>query len=42
MSEDFKKMQDEFSKAWERLKKVHVNKDGEQYEKETENFITAQ
>ena len=39
-AEDFKKMQDEFSKVWERLKNVHVNKDGEQYEKETEETAT--
>lgn len=34
-TEDFKIMQAEFEKAWERLKNVHVNKDGETYEKET-------
>lgn len=34
-TEDFKAMQAEFEAAFERLKNVHVNKDGERYEKET-------
>lgn len=33
--EEFKAMQNEFEKAFELLKNVHINKDGEQYEKET-------
>ena len=33
--EEFKAMQAEFSAAWERLKNVHTNKDGEEYKKET-------
>jgi curved DNA-binding protein CbpA len=32
---EFQKMQQEFEQAFEQLKNVHVNKDGEQYEKET-------
>ena len=35
-TEEFKKMQAEFEQAFERLKSIHVNKDGEQYEKATE------
>lgn len=31
----FKTMQAEFSSAWERLKNIHINKDGQQYTKET-------
>lgn len=34
--EDFKEMQTQFAKAWERLKNIHVNKEGERYEKATE------
>ena len=33
--EAFQSMQVEFSAAWERLKNIHVNKDGERYERET-------
>ncbi len=33
--EEFKAMQNEFEKAFDLLKNVHINKDGEQYEKET-------
>ena len=33
--EEFKAMQNEFEKAFELLKNVHINKDGEQYENET-------
>ena len=42
-TEEFKVMQNEFEKAWERLKNVHVNSEGKQYTKETtetaEEFI---
>lgn len=31
----FQAMQQEFAAAWDRLKNIHVNKDGEQYEKES-------
>ena len=34
-TEDFQEMQAEFEAAFDRLKNVHVNKDGETYEKET-------
>ena len=34
-TKDFQEMQEEFTKAFDRLKNIHVNKDGEQYEKET-------
>lgn len=34
--EEFKAMQAEFSAAWERLKNIHINRDGEQYERETQ------
>ena len=34
-TKDFQEMQAEFEKAFDRLKNIHVNKDGEQYEKET-------
>ena len=34
-TKDFQEMQSEFEKAFDRLKNVHVNKDGETYEKET-------
>ena len=33
--ETFKEMQAEFTAAWDRLKNIHVNKDGETYTKET-------
>ena len=32
---NFQAMQQEFTAAFDRLKNIHVNKDGEQYEKET-------
>lgn len=32
---EFKTMQTEFSKAWDRLKNIHVNKEGETYNSET-------
>lgn len=32
----FQSMQAEFSAAWKRLKNVHINRDGERYEKETD------
>lgn len=34
-TKDFQEMQAEFQTAFEKLKNVHVNKDGEEYEKET-------
>ncbi len=34
-TKEFQAMQAEFERAFSRLKNVHVNKDGEQYEKET-------
>ena len=34
-TKDFQEMQAEFEKAFDRLKNIHVNKDGETYEKET-------
>ena len=34
--EEFKSMQAEFAAAWERLKNIHVSKDGEKYERETD------
>lgn len=34
-TKEFQEMQADFEKAWARLKNVHVNKDGEKYEKET-------
>lgn len=34
--EEFKKMQTEFTAMWEKLKNIHVNKDGEDYTRETE------
>ena len=34
--EEFKAMQEEFSTAWERLKNVHQDKEGNEYTKETE------
>ena len=33
--EDFQAMQNEFESAWKRLKDIHVNREGEQYRKET-------
>ncbi len=35
-TEEFKQMQAEFEQTFERLKNIHVNKDGEEYEKTTE------
>ena len=37
---EFKIMQSEFTKAWERLKNIHTNKDGEHYQKETDETAT--
>lgn len=34
-TKEFQEMQAEFEKAFDRLKNIHVNKDGETYEKET-------
>ena len=39
--EDFQDLQAEFSSAWDRLKNVHVNKDGRRYEKETDETAEA-
>ena len=39
--EDFQALQAEFSAAWDRLKNVHVNKDGKRYEKETDETAEA-
>lgn len=39
--ETFQSMQAEFSAAWQRLKNVHVNRDGERYEKETDETAEA-
>lgn len=39
--EEFQAMQNEFEKAWESLKNIHVNKDGEKYERETKQTATA-
>lgn len=39
--EEFKAMQAEFSAAWSRLKNIHVTKDGEKYEKETQETAEA-
>ena len=35
-TKDFQEMQQEYRSAWERLKNIHVNADGETYEKATE------
>lgn len=35
-AEEFKRMRQEYSDAWERVKNHHVNSEGEHYEKETE------
>ena len=34
--DEFKSMQAEFSAAWSRLKNIHITKDGEKYERETQ------
>ena len=39
--ETFQSMQAEFSAAWQRLKNVHYNRDGERYEKETDETAEA-
>lgn len=39
--ETFQSMQAEFSAAWQRLKSIHVNRDGERYEKETDETAEA-
>ncbi len=38
---EFQAMQNEFEKAWERLKNIHVNKDGETYQKATDETAGA-
>ena len=40
-TKDFQEMQAEFEKAFDRLKNIHVNKDGETYEKETTETARA-
>ena len=40
-TEEFQRMQAEFSQSWERLKNIHVTADGEEYTKETDETAEA-